>query len=123
MSIHSSRPVVQFQELGGFAFRLVSDSTGAPVNADSVNMVDRLGCNYENQAVYLDNFSYLGVGWFTPVFPSQATLGGGLNITATYEGKTYNFSGYYAPVGTDCVTLRVPSGNVNSTFVANGGCS
>ena len=108
--------------VGGFEFRLVSDSTGAPVNADSVNMVDRLGCNNENQAVYLNNFSYLGDGWFTPVFPSQATLGGGLNITVTYEGKTFNFEGYYPPVGTDCVTLSVPSGNVNTTTVMNG-CS
>jgi hypothetical protein len=108
--------------VGGFEFRLVSDSTGQPINASNISAVDKLGCDQENQVVYLNQFSYLGDGWFTPVFPSQATLGGGLNITVTYEGKTYNFSGYYAPVGTDCVRLSVPSGNVNSTTVMNG-CS
>ncbi len=106
--------------IGGFEFRLVSDSTGQPVNADSISAVDKLGCNNENQVVYLDNFSYFGDGWFTPMFPSRATVGGGLNIAATYDGKTYNFAGYYQPVGTDCVTLSVPSGNVSSTTVMNG---
>ena len=106
--------------VGGFEFRLVSDSTGQPVNASTISAVDKLGCNQENQVVYLDNFSYSGDGWFTPVFPSQATVGGGLNLTVGYEGKTYNFLGDYPPVGTDCVTLSVPSGNVSSTTVMNG---
>jgi len=106
--------------VGGFEFRLVSNSTGQLVNSSSITAIDRLGCNNENQVVYLDNFSYLGDGWFTPVFPSQATVGGGLNITITYEGKTYNFAGYYAPVGTDCVTLHIQSGKVTSAIVMNG---
>jgi len=54
------------------------------------------------------------------MFPTEATVGGGLNITVTYQGKTYNFAGYYPPVGTDCVTLSVPSGNLSSTTVMNG---
>jgi len=106
--------------VGGFELRIVSDSSGAPVNADSISLVDKLGCNDENQVVYLNHFSYLGDGWLVPVFPIQATVGGGLNITVTYEGNTYNFAGYYPPVGTDCVTLHVPSGNVTSTTVMNG---
>ena len=106
--------------VGGFEFVLLSDSTGAPVNADSISAVDRLGCNNENQVVYLDNFSYLDGTWAVPVFPSQATVGGSLNITASYAGKTYNFAGYYPPVGTDCVTLYVPSGNLTSSTVTNG---
>jgi len=111
--------------VGGFEIRLVSDSTGAPVNADSITAVDKLECIQEpsidvNQVVYLNQFSYLGDGWFIPIFPSQATVGGGLNITVTYEGKTYNFGGYYPPIGTDCVTLGIPSGILNSTTVMNG---
>ncbi len=106
--------------VGGFEFRIVSDLTRQPVNADSISAVDRLGCNNENQVVYLNQFSSLGDGWFLPIFPSQATVGGGLTITATYEGKTYNFTGDYPPVGTDCVTLSVPSGNVSSPTVMNG---
>jgi len=106
--------------VGGFELRIVSDSSGAPVNADSITAVDKLGCNNENQVVYLNQFSYFGGGWFVPIFPSQATVGGGLNITAVYEGKAYNFAGYYPPVGTDCVTLHVPSGNVTSSTAMNG---
>ncbi len=106
--------------VGGFEFRLVSDSTGQPINASSISAVDKLGCNQENQAVYLNQFSYLGDGWFVPMFPSQATVGGGLNVTVTYQGETYNFAGYYPPVGTDCVTLHVPSGNVTSSTAMNG---
>ena len=106
--------------VGGFEFRVVSDSMGSPVNASSISAVDRVGCNNENQVVYLTQFSYSEEGWIVPIFPSQATVGGGLNITVTYEGKTYNFVGYYPPVGTDCVTLSVPSGNVSSTTVMNG---
>ncbi len=106
--------------VGGFAFRLVSDSTGAPVTAVNMSAVDRLGCNNENQVLYLDSFSSLGDGWLTPVFPSQATVGGSLNITVTFEGRVYNFAGDYPPVGTDCVTLSLPSGNVTSTTVMNG---
>ena len=106
--------------VGGFEFRVVSDSMGSPVNASSISAVDRVGCNNENQVVYLTQFSYSGDGWIVPIFPSQATVGGGLNITVTYEGKTYNFVGYYPSVGTDCVTLSIPSGNVSSTTVMNG---
>lgn len=106
--------------VGGFEFRLVSDSTEQPVNASSISAVDKLGCNNENQVVYLNNFAYLGDGWFVPIFPNQAVVGGDLNITLTYVGETYNFTGYYPPVGTDCVTIHVPSDNLSSTIVMNG---
>jgi len=111
--------------VGGFEFRLVSDLTGQPVNASSISAVDKLECIQEpsvnvNQVVYLNQFSYLGDGWFIPLFPNQATVGGGLNITVSYQGKMYNFAAYYPPVGTNCVTLNVPSGNTTSTIVMNG---
>ena len=106
--------------VGGFEFRTVHDSSRAPVNADSIAAVDTLGCNNHTQVVHLSEFYYMGRGWVVPVFPSQANVGGGLNITVVYQGKTYNFAGYYPPVGTDCVTLSVPSGNVTSSMAMNG---
>ena len=105
---------------GGFEFRLVSDITGAPVNPNSISAVDMLECNGENQVANINEFSYIGRGWIVPVFPSQAMYGGGLNITVTYEGETFNFTGGIPPIGTDCVTLHVPSGNVSSLTIMNG---
>ena len=115
--------------VGGFQFRVISDSTGAAVSGEAINATDRLGCDIvgqapETQVVYLDNFSVGQGGWLTPVFPYQATPGGGLNFTVSYQGGTYNFSAVVPPIGTSCVTLRVPSGSVTTTTVSNGGpCS
>ncbi|MDG6906313.1 MAG: hypothetical protein JRN20_11065 [Nitrososphaerota archaeon] len=109
-----------FPSVGGFEFKIVADSGGVPVKADNMSAVDMLGCNGESQIIYLNEFSSMDGGWVTPVFPSQATVGGTLNITVTYEGYTYNFTGDYPPVGTDCVTLHVPSGSVSSSTVMNG---
>jgi hypothetical protein len=55
-----------------------------------------------------------------PDFPSQATPAGGLSFTITYQGGTYTFTASVLPVGTNCVTLRVPSGNLTITSVTNG---
>jgi len=106
--------------VGGFELRVVSDSTGAPVSGEAISAVNTLGCNDETQVVYLHSFSAGQGGWLTPVFPSQATPGGGLNFTVTYLGRAYRFSAEVLPMGTSCVTLHVPSGNVTSTVVANG---
>jgi len=115
--------------VGGFEFRVVSDSTRTPVAGESIKAIDRLGCNGQNQVVYLDNFSppvYVtnftesDGGWLVPDFPSQATVGGGLSFTITYVGATYTFNSGYPPIGTNCVTLHVPSGNVTSSTVMNG---
>jgi len=108
--------------VGGFEFRVVSDSTGVPVTGETITAVDRLGCGSLPQVVYLDNFSESqgGGGWLVPDFPSQATPAGGLSFTITYLGGTYTFTAYVPPVGTHCATLYVPSGNVTITFVANG---
>ena len=112
--------------VGGFQFRVISDSTGASVSGETINATDRLGCHIvgqapETQVVYLDNFSVGQGGWLTPVFPYQATPGGGLNFTVSYQGGTYNFSAGVPPIGTSCVTLHVPSGSVTTTTVSNGG--
>ena len=115
--------------VGGFEFRVVSDSTGTPVSGESIKAVDRLGCNGESQVVYLDefsppvyvtNFTESDGGWLVPDFPGQATPAGQLSFTITYQGGTYNFTAYIPPMGTNCVTLHVPSGNVTSTSVMNG---
>ena len=108
--------------VGGFEFRVVSDSTGAPVTGETITAVDRLGCGSLPQVVYLDNFSESqgGGGWLVPDFPTQATPAGGLSFTITYLGGTYTFTASIPPVGTHCATLYVPSGNVTITFVANG---
>ena len=110
---------------GGFALLIVSDSTGAPVSGETVNAVDTLGCDItgqpaEAQVVYLDNFSVGQGGWLTPVFPDQAQAGGELNFTVSYQGGTYHFSAEVLPVGSSCVTLHVPSGNVTTMTVMNG---
>ena len=115
--------------VGGFEFRVVSDSTGTPVSGESIKAVDRLGCNVQSQVVYLNdfsrpvyvtNFTESDGGWLVPDFPSQATVGGGLSFTITYQGATYAFESGYPPIGTNCVTLHVPSGNVTSSTVMNG---
>ncbi|MDA4119700.1 MAG: hypothetical protein OK436_03840, partial [Thaumarchaeota archaeon] len=109
--------------VGGFSLRIVSDSTGSPVSGETVNAIDRLGCGSTTQVVYLDNFSAGTGGWLTPVFPNQATPAGQLNFTVAYQGKTYNFTTSIAPIGSACVTLDVPSGNVTTTITMNGLCS
>lgn len=106
--------------VGGFALIVVSDSTGAPVQGESINAVDTLGCGNVDQVVYLNDFTVEPGGWLTPVFPSQATPAGGLNFTVIYQGRTYNFSAAVSPIGSECVTLHVPSGKVTTTTVANG---
>jgi hypothetical protein len=106
--------------IGGFELLVASDSGGAPVTGEVVNAVDHLGCNSDRQVVYLDEFAARQGGWLTPVFPSQATPGGQLNFTVSYQGKTYNFSAEVPPIGTSCVTLHVPSGSVTTKTVMNG---
>jgi len=106
--------------VGGVGLRVVSDSTGASMTGEKINAIDRLGCNDETQVVYLQNFSVGQGGWLTPVFPSQATPAGGLDFTVLYGQKTYIFNSPIPPVGSNCVTLHVPSGNVTSTTVMNG---
>ena len=108
--------------VGGFEFRVVSDSTGAPLSGETIKAIDRLGCNVQNQVVYLDNFSESqgGGGWLVPDFPSEATPAGQLSFTILYQGETYYFTTYIAPVGTNCATFHIPSGNMTTTLVANG---
>jgi hypothetical protein len=106
--------------VGGFGLRVVSDSTGAQVSGETISAVNRLGCSGETQVVYLHSFSAGQGGWLTPDYPSQATPGGNLNFTVTYQGRTYDFSTGVPPIGSMCVTLHVPSGNVTSTVVGNG---
>jgi len=103
--------------IGEFALRIISDSTGALVSGETISAVDTLGCDIlgqspQTQVVHIDNFSAGQGGWLIPVFPAQAELGGELNFTVTYQGRTYNFSAGVPPAGTNCVTLHVPSGNV-----------
>jgi hypothetical protein len=108
--------------IGAFEFRVVSDSTGARISGETIKAVDRLGCNGQNQVVYLDNFSESqgSGGWLVPDFPSQATPAGKLSFTVSYQGGTYNFTTYVPPIGTNCATFHIPSGNVTSTMVTNG---
>jgi len=114
--------------VGGFQLRIVFDSTRAAVSGETINATDILGCDIvgqaaETQVVYLDNFSPGQGGWLTPVFPAQAEPGGELNFTVMYEGATFHFSAAVPPIGTSCVTLGVPSGNVTRTAIMNGTCS
>ena len=108
--------------VGGLEFRVVSTITGAPLSGETTRVVDRVGCGGQNQVVYLDNFSESqgGGGWLVPDFPSQATPAGQLSFTITYQGETYNFVTYVPPIGTNCVTFHIPSGNMTSTTVMNG---
>jgi hypothetical protein len=108
--------------VGGFEFRIVSDFAGTTITGDTIMATDRVGCNAENQVVYLNSFSQSrgGGGWLVPNWPSQATQAGQLSFTVSYQGGIYNFTTNIPPVGTNCVTLFVPSGNMNSTTVMNG---
>jgi hypothetical protein len=111
--------------IGGFEFRVVSDSTRAPISGETIEAVDRLGGCGQNQVVYLYNFSKSqgSGGWLVPDFPNQATPAGQLSFTVSYQSGTYNFATDIPPIGTNCVTLHVPSGNVTGATVMNGICS
>jgi hypothetical protein len=61
-------------------------------------------------------------GWLTPVFPSQAEPGGQFSFTIVYQGSTYRFTETVPPIGMDCVTLHVPSGDVTQATIMNGAC-
>lgn len=63
--------------VGGSEFRIVSDYTGLPVNANNIVAVNGVECSGENQVVYTNEFSRLGGGWYVPILPNQATMGGG----------------------------------------------
>jgi hypothetical protein len=111
--------------IGGFELRVVSDSTGGPVAGANVTAVDELGCDIvgqpaQVQVVQVTSFSVGEGGWLTPVFPLQAEPGGNLNFTVAYQGRTFHFVASVPPIGTNCVTLHVPSGNVTSATVMNG---
>ena len=107
---------------GGFEFQVVSDSTGQRISGETIKAANRLGCNGPNQETYADYFSVSqgGDGWLVPDFPNPSSLAGQLDFTITYQGKTYNFTTYIPPVGTNCATFHIPSGNVTTTIVANG---
>ncbi len=111
--------------IGGLEIRILSDSTGAPVSGENITAVDTLGCDIvgqpaETQVAYLDSFSSGTGGWLTPIFPSQAEPGGQLAFTVAYQGTAYRFTENVPPIGSLCVTLHVPSGNITSTTVMNG---
>jgi hypothetical protein len=106
--------------VGGLGLRILSDSTRSPVAGETISAVDTLGCNNEEQVVYITSFLEGKGGWLTPVFPPQATPGGSLNFTVNFQGQPYKFSVDAPPVGTSCVTLQVPSGNLTKTIVING---
>lgn len=107
--------------IGGFELRIVSDSTNSPVSGETVNAVATLGCDSQTQVIYLNNFSESQGGWLTPVFPNQAEPGNQLSFTVVYQGATYKLTGLVPPVGTACVTLHVPSGNVTRVTNMSGG--
>ena len=111
-----------FSSGGGFEFRVVSDSTGAPISGETIKAVDKAGCNTQNQVVYIDNFSESqgGGGWLVPDFPSQAVPVGQLSFTIAYQGGTYNFTTTIPPIGTNCVTFHIPSGNITTVTNGNG---
>jgi len=101
--------------------RIVSDSTGMPVNGDTIDAVDIDGCVFsvnhtETQVVHIVQFAAGQGGWSTPIFPPGAVVGGTLNVTVSYQGATYHFvvDNPFPPSGSECVTLRVPSGNVTN---------
>ena len=52
--------------------------------------------------------------------PPQAEPGGNLNFTIAYEGKVYSFTGAVPPIGTNCYTFHIPSGNLTMVNVMNG---
>jgi len=104
---------------GSFELRIESDSNGLPVSGETVNAVNYGSCSNqtfsETQVIYVRTFSVGPGGWlYNNNYP-------GGNFTVVYEGMTYTFSGAAPPIGTNCVTLHVPSGNVTRVFVM-GSC-
>jgi hypothetical protein len=113
---------------GGFELRVVSDSAGAPVSGETINAVGMARCipsggvGAETQVVYIDKFSAGQGGWLTPNWPVQADNVGDLNFTVNYQGRAYNLviNDAFPPIGTNCVTLHIPSGNVTRATAMNG---
>ena len=103
----------------------MADSTGKPVTGETANAVDKMPCQNNPAVFYIDNFSEGQEGWLMPIAPPYAIqhggyVSGGLNITIKYQGKTYNFTAGPPPIGTNCVTLHIPSGAVTTSTVGNG---
>lgn len=103
---------------GSLELRVVSDSSGLSVSVEYVNEINSDSCSNqtfsETQVVYVRTFTVGPGGWlYNNAYP------GGL-FTVVYEGRIYTFSGAAPPLGTNCLTLHVPSGNVTSAFTTNG---
>ena len=109
---------------GGLEIRVLSDFTNKSLSQSAtISAVDTLICNGAKQTAEITNFSPLnhgGIGWLSPVFPSGTTQAGQLDFIVSYQNKTYDFTSLIPPVGTNCVTLRIPSGNVSTVNVMNG---
>ena len=120
-------PSCRITGTGGIEIRVISDSSGVPVQIAPVSGVLRTECDTataastggyvtttETQVIYVNNFTEGQGGWETPVLPNGAQSAGIFNFSIHYEGKTYGFAAYIPPASITCVTLRVPSGNVTS---------
>ena len=105
---------------GSLVLKVISDSTGTPVSGETVIGVLRSQStcdgHSETQVVHITNFTQAGKGWLAPSLPSEAQGFGTVGITVGYGGTTYNLSAVIHPASLNCITLRVPSGNVYTTF-------
>lgn len=113
-----------YPSVGGFEFQILSDYSGEPLAGATISAVSTLGVDCDGQSykqvVYIDNFSVGQQGWIMPIYPSNAIAGGIVNITLGYQGMAYTFSGNYPGVGSNCISISLPSGAITNSTVMNG---
>lgn len=107
---------------GGFHFRVVSDSSSAPivgVNVTAFHLQAGDVCNgvLHPGDVTVAHFQTDGSLWYS----LDDTNAGIYNFTVSYLGQPFSFvSPQMRPITGSCVTLYLPSGKTNSTYVAGG---
>jgi len=104
---------------GGIFLKVLSNSTLKPVAGVSVTAINRPAlCNGSpatSQTV--KTFTTNGTEWF----PLPSDNNAAYSLTATYLGRTYNFTADLRPVSLTCATLSLPSGQTDVTVTEFGG--
>lgn len=109
---------------GAIFFRVVSDSSGQPVQGASLSGSETYGCGGEQESWSATGFEPQAGGWYSPALPAGAVAAGRFTITVQFSGHSYSDTALIAPLQVTCFTLSVPSGNYSDPmYSANNSLS
>jgi hypothetical protein len=115
-------PCVILGQPAGFLFRILSDSSSAPVvgaNVTATHLQAGDNCNgvVHPGDITVAHFQTDGSLWYL----LDNSNAGVYNFTVSYLGQSFSFaSPQMKPITGLCVTLYLPSDRTNSTYVAGG---